>query len=484
MKQLLKYIAFLIIPFIAACSDNENWTIVTDVQPGVYVSGSATVFSDEAPASALKMVTLDQDVAEYPEVVGIYTWLKASGDFQISMAAVANEVVKYGKGNQITNTATVETYSLAQDAAPFKVAKDGIYYIVVNTALKQVNILPVNLGVIGAATPNGWNGETSLGEVVFDETSLNATWKGKVNMSPGEYKFRYSGDWGYHIAFDEAGATARLFTDLGITGNDVAPLTDGGFTEVKPGGKNISTAFGGEFEFTVKYSVRNRTFTASYEILGDPVVPPTYPEMMYLVGDATAYGWDTPGTAAAAEMHKLAGGGNNDGIYWKILFLEGGKGFKVSNANWGSVNLGFGEITAFDSDGVTVTDNGGNMSIATSGMYTIVLDLRNNEKKLSVSNAKVYGIGDAFGGWDSNVAENLFATDNAAKTLISRALPASGNIRMYASHSWIPDWWNAEFNVYSTQIEYRNDGGDQPAVEGTSGQVITLHFDDNTGSIQ
>ena len=68
--------------------------------------------------------------------------------------------------------------------------------------------------------------------------------------------------------------------------------------------------------------------------------------------------------------------------------------------------------------------------------------------------------------------------------LISPALSASGNVRMYVSHSWIPDWWNSEFNVFGTNIEYRNDGGDQAAVPGTAGQKVTLHFDDNTGSIK
>ena len=123
------------------------------------------------------------------------------------------------------------------------------------------------------------------------------------------------------------------------------------------------------------------------------------------------------------------------------------------------------------------------MSVTESGMYTIVLDLRNSTKKLSVVKAAVYGIGDAFGSWDKDVAANKFTADNAAKTLVSPPLKANGNIRMYVSHPWIPDWWNAEFNVFGTDIIYRNDGGDQAAVAGTVGQVITLHFDDKKGSI-
>ena len=117
-------------------------------------------------------------------------------------------------------------------------------------------------------------------------------------------------------------------------------------------------------------------------------------------------------------------------------------------------------------------------------MYIIGVDLREDMAKFSIKEAAVYGIGDAFGGWDAGVEANKFAIDNTAKTLTSPALPADGNIRMYASHSWIPDWWNAEFVVVGTDIEYRNDSANDPTpVAGTTGQIITLHFDDNTGSI-
>ncbi|HCS73301.1 MAG TPA: hypothetical protein DIW17_05435 [Clostridiales bacterium] len=482
MKHLYKYILLLLLPLIAQCSDNENWTIVEDIQQGVYITGTATVYSAEAPASSLKTVPLDGDVKEMPELVGIYTWLKASGDFTISIASDLNEVVKYGNGGEVKKDASLAVYTLTQDATPLKVSNDGFYYVIVNTALKEVNILPVNYGVIGASTPLGWGDETELSDASYDD-KLTISWEGKLNMTPGEYKFRYGGDWGNYINIKD-GTTARIFTDLGNLGTSQSPLIENAMSQVRPGGPNFTTEVGGEFEFTIHYDLRTRIFNASFDIIGEAIIPPEYPEKMYLVGDATTYGWETPGTIAAAEMHKLAGGGNNVGIYWKILSVEGGKGFKLSNANWGNTNLGFDEITSFDADGVTVTESGGNMSIAASGIYTIVLDLRNKEKKLSIVPVKVYGIGDAFGGWDSNAEANLFTVNAEAKTLVSPPLKADGKIRMYVYHAWIPDWWNAEFNVFGTTIEYRNDGGDQAEIKGTTGQIVTLHFDDNTGSIK
>ncbi len=482
MKNSYKYLLFLLLPFLTNCSDNENWTIVEDIQQGVYISGSSTIYSGEAPASVLKTIPLDGDVKELPELVGIYTWLKANGDFSISIASDLNQVTKYGNGGEVKKADNIAVYSLSQDATPLKIEKDGFYYIVVNTTLKEISVLPVNYGVIGAATPQGWNAETALGEASFDDR-LTITWKGKLNMTPGGYKFRHGGDWG-NVVNIEGGETAKIFTDLGNFGTSQAPLIQNAMSQVRPGGLDFTTEVGGEFEFTIQYDLRSRAYSATFNIIGEAVVPPKYPEAMYLVGDATAYNWDEPGTKAAAEMHKLAGGGDNVGVYWKILHLEAGKGFKVSNAKWADPNLGFGEIAEFDKNGVAVTESGGNMAVATSGLYTVVLDLRNNTKKLSIVLAKVYGMGDTFGGWDKDKSENLFTVDQAAKTLTSPALVKDGNVRMYVSHAWIPDWWHSEFNVFGTTIEYRNDGGDQAAVPATAGQKVTLHFDDNTGSIK
>ena len=114
------------------------------------------------------------------------------------------------------------------------------------------------------------------------------------------------------------------------------------------------------------------------------------------------------------------------------------------------------------------------MKVNESGQYIVVVNLRDNKTKVSVKPAEVFGIGEAFGGiWDAGVPANKFTVDNATKTIVFPALLSNGAIRM-----------NAEFRVDAGKIDYRNDGGDQAAVNGTAGQKITLKFDDNTGSIQ
>ena len=270
MKHIYKYLVFLLLPFLANCSDNENWTIVTDVQPGTYITGSATMYSGEAPASALKVFPLDGNADGLSELVGIYTWLKADGDFSISIATDLNEVVKYGKGDEVKVANNISVYTLVQDASPFTVNEDGFYFIVVNTSLKEINILPVNYGIIGAATALGWNAETPFDAPTFDG-KLTVTWEGTVNLTAGEYKFRYGGDWGNYVNVSD-GTTARLFTDLGNIGTSAAPLIENSLSQIKPGGANFSTSFGGQFEFTIQYDLRSRTFNATYALIGGPVI--------------------------------------------------------------------------------------------------------------------------------------------------------------------------------------------------------------------
>jgi len=84
MKNILSYISAFILILLSAtsCEDNENWKIVTEAQPGTYIVGTATIFSGEATSSALKPIKLDGTDSKN-DVIGIYTWLKAEGEFNI-----------------------------------------------------------------------------------------------------------------------------------------------------------------------------------------------------------------------------------------------------------------------------------------------------------------------------------------------------------------------------------------------------------------
>jgi hypothetical protein len=461
---------------ITSCKPEENGEDPILVEDGFYVLGDATAVTDYDFKGLLKSTRNEVGQADRATLLELYVAVSSTGGFNIGNV-VGGVATVYGPGSDFAVVTEEEKIgdeprgwfsrgTLAETATKFTVPESGLYHVIYDTELGTVVVAKVEWGIIGGATPDGWGGSTQLTAGAFDLNAMSFEATGMILLA-GEYKFRYSNGW--KIVLD--GELVRVNTNYGGT-----------LENLVPGGDNMTNAAPGVFTVTVNWTLEDGN-SATVVKTGD-YTPPAFPEAMYIVGAATAYGWDTPGDKANAVMHKIAGGGNNDGIFWKICHLAGGEGFKLAAAGWGNPNLGHGDVTEYDANGVAVSSADGNMSVETSGMYMIVLDLRDDMKKVSIKAVEVYGIGDAFGSWDSQVAAYKFTVDNTEKTVTSPALSASANIRMYAYHAWIPAWWNAEFNVFSGVIEYRNDGGDQAAVPGTAGQVITLHFDDNTGSIQ
>lgn len=478
MKRIKFNMAWLLILALFAatsCSKDDSTPTIT-AEDGMYVFGPGTALTTYDIKGLMKSTPNEVGGVERPGLSELYIALKGGTNFGFNLTSVVGGKAKtYGPGASFPEVTTKDAEepnawfargTIEMTTNKFFVPEDGLYHIVYDATLNTAVVARVNWGIIGGATANGWGGSTALTSSAFDLNTMS--FEGTdIILTAGDYKFRYSNGW--KIFLDAAG-TVKVNTNLG-----------GALAALVPGGGNIANTVVGKYTVKVTWTLATGTAIAVTKT-GD-YTPPAYPAAMFIVGDATAYGWATPGTVANAIMHKAAGGAPTEGIFWKICFIETGKGFKISADNWLDPNLGFTGPTSYDATGVTIADNGGNMSVAASGMYMVVVNLRDNLKKVSVKPAAVYGIGDCFGGFTETVAANKFTINNTAKTLVSPALPAAGNIRMYASHAWIPSWWQAEFRVNGTALEYRNDGGDQAAVAGVAGKVITLKFDDNTGGI-
>ncbi len=486
LTKLLQLLSFILLVSVVMVSCKKDDDPKPDPDPivedGIYLKGAGTALTDYDPIKGLLKPTLNENgQVERATLLQIFVAVKAGSEgFNIVKVDGATKTT-YGPGtgfaevtedswdnlNEYPKTAKYWRGPIAATETKFTVPEDGLYQIVYDTELNTVVILQAKWGLIGGATPGGWSDDTPL-TTSFNLEKMEFTVEG-LTLLENAWKYRIGGGW--KIWLNEDGSV-RVNTNLG--GSPTAPV---------PGGADIFNDNYGVYTVKLTWEL-GKEYAGTLVRTGDGEPLPDYPEAMFLVGDATAYGWDAPGTTDEALMHKCAGGAPSEGIFWKIAHLEGGLGFKLSAAAWAAPNLGFGEVGEFDAEGIAVTDNGGNMSVAESGMYIIVLNLRDDAIKVSIKHAEVFGIGDAFGGWDGAVEANKFAIDLENKALVSPALPAAGNIRMYARHAWIPDWWNAEFNVFDGKIEYRNDGGDQAAVPGTAGQVVTLKFDNNTGTIQ
>lgn len=192
------------------------------------------------------------------------------------------------------------------------------------------------------------------------------------------------------------------------------------------------------------------------------------PTELYMTGaDFGGWSWDAEGAVKLIPVNGVAG------AFWTINYFKAGNGFKWSpDRDWG---------TAFGKQDTSIgftNDGDGNAVVPADGLYMVYIDMA--EKKIAIEPAKIYGIGDAFGGWSEG--QYPFTVTDGKATITTTA---ANNVRMYAASSIATsDWWTREFNIFNGKIEYRGTGGDQAAVPVAAGAVVTLDFKTGTGTIQ
>lgn len=467
IRFIYKTLLICIVVFFANCQDNDNWIIVEEVPNGVfYMSGSATVYSALGPAAGFKTAVLDGSDAT-PDMQSAYTWLQAGKELYLSAKDEEGNIVNYGKGE----LAAGETYNLTADATGFTVAKDGLYMIILNKKELQATILSADYGVIGDATPGGWDHETLLTDISFNESEYTVTFKGIASLTKASMKMRFHDSWGVDIPYN--GGMVKVKTDEGSqmdNDNDVSLSSSS--INLKAGGKNIAVGEGATYDITFVYNLRTTTFSIS--VIQGEIIEPEYPDNIYMIGaDFGDWSWDSPDIVELIPVH-----GKEVYSFWTIKYLTAGNGFKFASAKGWDGSFGvLGEV-----EGVT-TDNDGNARVAESGLYMIYIDMVN--EKMVIEKPQVSGMGDAFGGW--TMGQYPFTIDAGGKLMSITTLNA-GDLRICTTSSLAQeaniDWWKMEFIILNGKIEYRGQGNDQTRVPVTAGKVVTLNFQNNTGTIQ
>ncbi len=106
-------------------------------------------------------------------------------------------------------------------------AAAGYYRVKADTDLLSYTVEPTTWGIVGAATPGGWDNSTPL--------TYNATtqkWEGVMTLSAGEFKFRANNDWAINFGGDANADDSmdyggpNLVVDAGGTYNVVLDLSN------------------------------------------------------------------------------------------------------------------------------------------------------------------------------------------------------------------------------------------------------------------
>lgn len=459
--------------------DNGDLNLDDIVLDGFYVYGEATgsdkVLAENAMAAGSNEVEKKVRSGMYEK----YIWLEANKDFSL-IENKAGEKLYYGANltevnyGYDENDESCKNYAdnpnmliqqgllvIGQDAPAMQVKETGLYHIVLdnnaNGDLKegaQIIVQKADWGVRGGM--NGWG--FTKGEVKNDNGVITYTFKDQKLAANGEFKFASCHGWKINL---DADGIVKAEVSLGL--DDEGKLNNNA-------NNNIKVEKAGLYDIVLTYTCKAGALADSFTYTATLTQESTTPTTMYIIGnDFGNWDWTAASVVSMNPVH------SHEGHFWAIRYMTTTTEFKFcAEKAWN------GDFAKLDTNSGFVTP--GNSMVEADGLYLIYVDLENS--KVVVEPAKVYGIGDAFGGWDTLKEANLFAV--AADGTASISTPAAGNLRMYAAYSGAEagNWWQMEFNIYDGKIVYRAGGGDQEAVAVTAGQTVTLDFNNEAGSIQ
>lgn len=275
------------------------------------------------------------------------------------------------------------------------------------------------IGIIGDATPGGWDDDTDLTQSNADPN----VWSANVTLIDGEAKFRANDEW-----VIDWGA-GDFPTGVGTQGGDNIPVIAG------------------------EYKVSLNTETGEYnfqEIVDYASVG--------IIGDATPDGWD-----ADTDMEK----DDTNGALWslRVILTDGELKFRADDdwaVNWGAGDFPMGIA---EQEGANIPIPAGEYNIT----FNSVTGEYNFDEIVVFSTVGIIGTGSPTMGWDDDTDMIKNADDEYLFEL--EATLFDGEVKFRAEDDWTVNWGSVDFpNGTGTQ-----DGDNIPVTAGT--YVISLVTD-------
>lgn len=222
---------------VVAASNSSNGTPFFGVEPGNEEAATGKLYDSSADAGAAEgqillsgpyLMTIDMEKMTYNfslVIDQLYTpgnsngwsqaasqmlttadYLNYSGFVHLDGEFKFTSALDWGGINYGSNGTDGE---LTDDggAGNLNISPNGLYYCTVNISEMTYSALPcTTIGIIGDATPGGWDSDTDL-----TPSADFLTWTATVALGEGGFKFRFNDDW----ALSLGGSTENLTTDGG-----------------------------------------------------------------------------------------------------------------------------------------------------------------------------------------------------------------------------------------------------------------------------
>lgn len=386
----------------------------------------------------------------------------------------------------------------------------GDYTVTLDTSSGEYNFqVHSDIGIIGSATPNGWDNDTDMFQDAVDTNKYFIT----LDLVVGEAKFRQFNDWatnwgsadfpigtgtqdGENVMVDKAGTYYITFdksTGEYEFGEEITYGTIGIIGDATPGGWDADTdmtqnaanpdVWNVTIELTdgfAKFRAENdwivswggEDFPVGTATLGGPDIPVTAGtyqvslnvetgEYIFLevvdygtvgiIGSATPGGWD-----ADTDMEKDL----EDGAIWTLreILLDGELKFRADDdwaVNWGSGDFPTGVA---DLDGANIPIPAGEYIIT----FNTVTGEYNFEAIVVFSTVGIIGTGSPTMGWDDDT-DMIKDLDNEFLFTLSSTELFDGEVKFRAEDDWAVNWGSEDFPIgVGTQ-----DGANIPMTAGT-----------------
>jgi hypothetical protein len=343
------------------------------------------------------------------------------------------------------------------------------YSNVVNVTIATFSPVPANLYIVGDATPGGWNNPVPEPSQKFnkdDAYSFSIT----IGLTSGKsYLFLpVNGSWDhkYGGATDGTAAAGTLLKDGAV-----------------PGSNTPAPAASGVYKIVVNFQTNTYTVTQI-----------AVPSNLYIVGDATAGGWNNPVPVPSQQFTPI-----DNVSYGIVINLTAGKSylFLPVNGDWSHKYGGATDGTATGGGGLLAdgaVPGSNTPAPSTTGLYLIIVNFATNSYTVTPYSgpSNLYIVGDATaGGWNNPVPtpSQQFTQTGSAEFQITIPL-TSGKSYLFLplNGDWGHKYGGATDGTATTGGTLLADGavpGSNTPAPATSGSyTITVNFITMTYKVQ
>ena len=397
---------------------------------------------------------------------------KGSGEYSVVISATADfaKKVELGKSTSANLTTTIGNLNMKLLQAGFQPFVNQNVYVrveqgsdVSNAISFGVSVYPVD-GPIITAPANG--SAITLNSTDQSVISTTVTWK--------DYS-KYGSDVVYKVELALKGGST--FVSLGeVTNANMLAVTS---KDLNTAALNLGGVANQEGQFDFRVTAKTSFSAPAIELksaVSTAKITPYKIEFinLYLIGDATAAGWNN--NATNADMYPLLGNKDLPASYTYTGYFKAG-GFKLikTKGSWDS-QYGAGS----DAGTLSASGGSGNINVATAGYYKFTANVATLSYTLvpvtpPVDIYPTVGIiGDATpNAWDSSTAMTQSATDVHVWYLTNITL-TNGFLKFRANNSWDTNWGSSEED-FGTATK---GGLNIPVKAGT----YNIYFNDFTGA--